>query len=252
MSYSILANSASPALILYILDVSGSMKEPLGRERRIDVVTKALDHSLRVMIFRSTKGRIVSPRYRLGILAYSDDTWDLLDGFKPVNEVAKTGVPILNPRTSTETAKAFQLAERMLRAELPYHQGCPAPLVCHMTDGEYTGADPGPIAQRIMGLSVPDGNVLVENIFISDKLLGQPIPDPFHWPGITRGTPLGSSYAEKLRGMSSPLPESYRKTMAESNYRLDPNAVMLLPGTSPELVGMGFALATATPYAGGA
>jgi hypothetical protein len=40
--------------------------------------------------------------------------------------------------------------------------------------------------------------------------------------------------------MSSPLPESYRAALIGSGYPLDKEAVMLLPGTSPELVGLAF------------
>jgi hypothetical protein len=35
--------------------------------------------------------------------------------------------------------------------------------------------------------------------------------------------------------------------MLEMGYNIDPKAVMLLPGTSPELVAMGFQMSTATP-----
>ena len=35
-----------------------------------------------------------------------------------------------------------------------------------------------------MNMSVPDGNVLVENIFISDHLMNQPISEPRRWKGF--------------------------------------------------------------------
>ncbi|MCS7040304.1 MAG: hypothetical protein NZP34_11920, partial [Caldilineales bacterium] len=91
-----------------------------------------------------------------------------------------------------------------------------------------------------------DGNVLVENIFISDKILDEPIPDPFKWPGILPNTKLTNEYARKLRAISSPLPPSYRAMMAESGYQLSKDAVMLLPGMTPELVAMGFQMSGAT------
>ncbi len=96
-------------------------------------------------------------------------------------------------------------------------------------------------------MSVPDGNVLVENIFISDKVLPAPVEDPTTWPGISPETLLASDYANKLRAMSSPIPDSYRSMMMESSYRLAPGALMLLPGTSPELVAIGFQMSAATP-----
>jgi hypothetical protein len=148
---------------------------------------------------------------------------------------------------TTETAAAFAQAEKLLQAELPNLRTCPAPLVCHMTDGEYTGVDPESIAKRIMGMSVPDGNVLVENIFISDKILPQPIGDPSKWPGILPDTKLNNDYARKLRAVSSPVPASYKAMMLENGYQLADGALMLLPGMSPELVAMGFQMSAATP-----
>ena len=107
--------------------------------------------------------------------------------------------------------------------------------------------DPESIAKRIMGMSVPDGNVLVENIFISDKILPQPIGDPSKWPGILPDTKLNNDYARKLRAVSSPVPASYKAMMLENGYQLADGALMLLPGMSPELVAMGFQMSAATP-----
>lgn len=247
MPYEIMATSRTAALAIYLLDVSASMAQPLGNKRRIDVVMEALTSALRTMVFRSTKGGRISPRYRIAMIAYSDHVYDLLDGVKTVEQVAHLGVPDLSPMRTTETAKAFGQAEKLLQAELPNLRGAPAPIVCHMTDGEYTGADPEPIVRRIMQMSVPDGNVLVENIFISDAVLPQPIRDPFQWPGLLPNTKLNSDYARKLQAMSSPIPESYRAMMLENNYHIAPGALMMLPGMSPELVAMGFQMSAATP-----
>jgi hypothetical protein len=223
------------------------MTQPLGGRRRIDVVMDALTVAIRQMVFRSTKGGRLSPRYNIAMLAYSDHVYDLLDGVKTVEEVAHLGVPDLSPMRTTDTAKAFLQAEKILQGELFNMIGGPAPLVCHMTDGEYTGDDPEPIVQRIMNLSVPDGNVLVENIFISERILPETITDPTKWPGILPDSQLSNDYAKKLRAMSSPIPESYRGMMLENNYHLAPGALMLLPGVSPELVAMGFQMSAATP-----
>ncbi len=247
MAYSVLATSTTPALIIYVLDVSASMAQPLGAKRRIDVVVDALTAALRQMVFRSTKGGRLSPRYRVAMLAYSDHVYDILDGVKTIDEVARLGVPDLGPLRTTDTARGFAHAERLLEAELPALSAGPAPLVCHMTDGEFTGEDPEPIARRIMDMSVPDGNVLVENIFITDRILSDEISDPTKWPGIQAGTELTNDYALKLRSISSPLPESYRAMMQEYNYHLAKGALMLLPGISPELVAMGFQMSAATP-----
>ena len=155
MPYELMATAKTPALIIYLLDVSASMGQSLNGARRIDVVMEALTVVLRQMVFRSTKGGRLSPRYRIAMIAYSDHVYDLLDGIKTVDQVAHMGIPDLSPMRTTETATAFAQAEKCLQVELPNLRACPAPLVCHMTDGEYTGTDPEPIVKRIMEMSVP-------------------------------------------------------------------------------------------------
>lgn len=246
MKYEIEATSATPALIIYLLDVSLSMNQPMGEKRRIEVVTEALKAALTSMVFRATKGMRISPRYRVAMLAYSTHVYDLLDGIKTITEMAKLGVPDLRPMKTTATAKAFEEAEKILKAELPKLQHCPAPVVCHLTDGENTGADPAQIVRRIMQMSVPDGNVLVENIFISDELLPKPIKDPLNWPGITAKTKFKNAYARKLQALSSPLPASYRQMMLEMGYTMSSDALMMLPGTDPQLIQLGFQMSAAT------
>ncbi|MDO7905717.1 vWA domain-containing protein [Paenibacillus sp. JX-17] len=248
MNYTIQASQRTPALIIYLIDISASMNMLMENTRRMDVVYEALSLAIRQMVYRSTKGSRLTPRYRIAILAYSDDVFDLLNGIKGIDEIAAVGsLPDLTPMRFSDSAKAFLQAERILEAELPHMQDCPAPLVCHMTDGVSTGDDPEPIAKRIMNMSVPDGNVLVENIFISDHLLGSPIPEPRRWKGITPDTVLLDEHAEKLRRMSSPLPDTYREMLVESDYQLASNALMMLPGTCAELVSIGFQMSAATP-----
>jgi len=175
MSYNKLATSQTPELIIYFIDVSASMQKLIGEKRRIDVVMDALTSVFEQMIFRSTKGMKLSPMYRVALYAYSDKVYDVFDGIKDIGQIAEKGIPELSVLNVTDTAKAFKQAIKLLEKELPNLQECPAPLVCHLTDGEYIGEDPEPLVKQIMEMKVPDGNVLVENIFISDEFLQEPI-----------------------------------------------------------------------------
>jgi len=246
--YTVPATSKTPALIIYLLAVSGSMGEDLGGKTKIEAVSDALHQVAVRMVQRSTKGTTVAPRYRIAMYAYSSQVTDLLGGIKTVAELAQMGVPRLQPMDATDTAAAFREAERLLKAELGNLQDSPAPLVCHMTDGEYnSGGDPEPIARQIMQMAVNDGNVLIENIFVTDKALGTPISDPKAWDGVTGETTLASPYAETLLRMSSPIPPTYRSVMAEMGYALSPGAHMFFPGNQPEIVELGFSMSGATP-----
>jgi len=246
MPYEVLATSMTPALIIYLIDVSASMNRDLGGKRRIDVVSEAIKVAFQQMIFRSTKGGRISPRYRMAMFAYSDKVFDVLDGIRGIDEVALKGVPKITTMRTTDTEKAFRQALRILKEELPKLLDHPAPVVCHLTDGEFTGEDPSPIVEQIQNLEVPDGKILVENIFISDEILDTPIDDPRQWKGIHSDTKMTGGYAKNLRDMSSIIPESYRELMLEMGFRIASGATMMIPGTSPELVELGFQMSAAT------
>ena len=249
MSYDIFATSRTPALVIYLLDVSGSMANKMSGKSRIEVVMDALSATLQQMVFRCTKGSHISPRYRIAMYAYSKAVYDILGGILPINEVANIGVPVLRTMETTATDLGFLEVEKLLQQELPKLHDCPAPLVCHMTDGFYTGADPEPIVRRIVSMGNNDGNILVENIFISEKLMKEKISDPSNWQGVTSDTHMNNDYAFKLRSMSSTLPDSYRAMMIENGYNIAPRAFMMLPGMSLELVQMGFVMSMSTPVA---
>ncbi len=242
------ATQSNPALIIYLLDVSGSMTMQLRNQTRLDLVTESLYAALKQMVFRSTKGSRISPRYRISIMTYSDQVEDVTKGIQPIDVWMSSGnLPVLKTYRFTDAAKAFAEAERLLQAELPAMQDSPAPLVCHMTDGAYTGDDPLPIARRIMELSVKDGPVLIENIFISDDVLEDEVTNPKRWPGVLDDTVFRDEYGAKLREMSSIIPDSYRQMMREAHYHLDEGAYMMFPGANPELVSLGFQMSAATP-----
>lgn len=245
--YTVLATSQTPALLIFLLDVSYSMGTPLGERSRIDVVVEALRIAIDTMLFRSTKGqKTVSPRYRVAVLAYSEDVQDLLGGVKTIDQVAWIPTPSLSPQTTTRTAKAFLAAEQILAKELPGLQACPAPLVCHITDGEFNGPDPEPVVKRIMAMSTLDGNALCLHCLISPDFQAE-IGDVKKWGGILPESPLRNPYANQLRRLSSLMPRSYHDTLRKDGYNLHDRAVMLLPGTSPDMVALAFQMATATP-----
>lgn len=247
MAYEKQATVDTPALIIYLIDCSASMSEPMEGDRtRLQVVWEALDTILRQMLMRCTRGMSIFSRYRIAMLAYSDHVYDILDGVRSIEQLAAAGMPALTTLRTTRTAKAFTQAEKLLRSEWKNLRGGPAPLVCHLTDGEYTGDDPEPIVNRIKAMTLPDGNALVENIFMSDEVLPEPIEDTRRWPGVFSSSRLAGDYARKLRNMSSELPESYRQNLTIAGYRLEPGALMMLPGNNPELLALGYQMSAAT------
>ncbi len=250
MSHEVPATSQTPALIIYLLDVSASMNQDFEGSSRITVVNQALEAVLKRMARLSLKGAQIAARYHLAMIAYSDRPMDILGAVRPINEVIALGRPVLQTYDATDTCAAFEVAKKILEAELPRRRGLykhPAPMVCHLTDGEYNGSDPAPIAREIAEMQTDDGNVLVENIFIGPNLLAAPIADPHQWPGITDPSQLRSPYARTLFGMSSALPESYASVIERAGFQMRAGARMLIPGGNRELIELAFVMSGATP-----
>ncbi len=247
MPYEVRATSKTPALLVYLLDCSSSMGDPFDGARRIDHVNEAIEKVLIRMVQRSTKGEIISPRYRLAMIAYSDRPQDILGGIETITNVAQRGKPRLSPMALTDTASAFLYARDLLRQELPKLDGYPAPMVIHLTDGQFNGADPEPIAKEIMQMSNSDGNVLIENVFIGPDLTHSPITKAETWVGISSVDELKDSYAKMLFNMSSPLPPTYSEVIQEEGYALKPGARMLIPGANKDLIELAFTMSGATP-----
>lgn len=247
MNYTKLATAKTPASIIFLLDASASMGERIGGQRKIDFVFDALRATLRRFVALSTKGEIVSPRYRVALIPYSDEAEILLDGFRNIKQLIKTGIPKLGIKKSTDTAAAFILAEELLKSEIDRIGNFPAPVVCHLTDGRYTGADPTKVVERIKNLFVDDGKTLVQNIFISGDVLVEPIADPKNWNGVLSEDQLKDDYAKMLFRQSSVLPDSFRQTLQNEGFNIFQGARMMLPGNSSKLVSLGFTMAGSTP-----
>lgn len=249
MPYEAAATSSTPALIIYLLDKSYSMSEETNGQRKIDLVARTLMQVAREMVLRSMKGQVPAPRYRLAIFAYNDEVQDVLGGPKAITDVIEIGIPVLKPSGMTDTAKAFAAAEQLLIAERANLRGCPAPLVCHLTDGQYNGDDPLPVVERIRQLTFPDGPVLVENVFFDAQALRKPVDDPYSWPGVTSAEDLNGDTARHLFDMSSPIPGSYLDLFSDKGYTLRPDAKLMFPGETPEMIEAAFTMSGMTPTA---
>lgn len=243
------ANTSTPALIIILLDASMSMElNSIGGQTRHAVAVNGLNRMITRMVTRAARGTAIAPRYRLAMLSYGNYVKDLLGGIKTITQVAQTGLPAdWGYHESTDTAEGFAEVRRILEAEIPRLGRCPTPLVVHFTDGEYNeGCDPTPTAQAIAAMETPGGNVLIENIFLNEDPFFDRF-DPETWPGVTSLNQLTSPFARNLYGISSVLPDMYRATLQDWGYHLHEQARMLIPGSRPELVELGFCMAAATP-----
>ena len=244
--YDLPATALTPALIVYLIDASESMKQACGTSTKIELVNRALRDVLKDMVRRSFRDGVPQKRYQIAIYAYSSRVIDVTGGVRDLASVLELGIPEIGAGGETDTSAAFAAAEALLQRQLPQYQRGPAPLVCHLTDGKFTTADPTPIIRRIQTLTVPDGNVLVENIFVADNMLRHPVVDFGPWKGVKRVRDLADDYAQFYFDRSSPLPESYRNNINNYGYNLEAGTGMFFPGTQSDLVRLAFVASAAT------
>lgn len=240
------ATSLNPALIIYLIDASYSMNDPCNGTTKIDIVNNALKEAIKDMIRRSMRDGIVQRRYKVAILAYSTMVVDVLDGICDLPELVKRGHPVIRAGGETDTALGFAAVESLLKQHLSEFQNGPAPLVCHLTDALITANDPTPIVQRIQRMGVPDGTVLVENVYVADKMLRSAVRDWHDWGGVLKPSQLTNDYARLLFHLSSPLPATYLHNINNYGYNLQPGATLFFPGGHTDLVRLAFAASTAT------
>ena len=240
------ATTLTPALIVYLIDASDSMNEPCGETTRIQLVNQHLRASVKDMVRRSMRDGVVQRRYRLAVLAYSTSVVDVLGGVRDLPELLRTGMPELSAGGVTDTAAGFSAVEALLSAHLAELGQSPAPLVCHLTDANFTTSDPTGVMRRIQNMSIDDGAVLLENIYMADGMLRRPVQDWRQWPGVLRESELSNEYARFLFSLSSPLPETYRVSINNYGYQLQPGAALFFPGIHTDLVRLAFVISSAT------
>jgi uncharacterized protein YegL len=255
--YKNLANSDHPATLVYLVDISGSMKAQMpDGKKRIDVTKDAIQTAYAKMIERSLRQGKIHPRYRIGMIAYSTDLYDVygdLGSIVTIDRLKDEGVPSISPQQTTDMAKAFRYANKLIKEDIQtwpqkWLDECPPPMVINLTDCEFgeETQDPVQFAQELQKISVPDGNVLVENIFITDQITlhSENILD---WKGYKFTESTGDPYGDKLLAMSSPIPASYAQIMSEqAGLKIREGTAMMFPGISREFIKTGFAMSIVT------
>jgi hypothetical protein len=243
-SYSAEISRQNPGCLLFLVDQSGSMDEPIAGgkgEKKKQAVADAINRLLYNTVLRCAKEDGVRPYYDVGVWSYGGN-----------EEVKPTfGVDLLSIKEIADKPKRTEMRKRRLpdgagsvyeeEFQLPVwfepiacgttpmhpafsavlgtvqtwlnqHRTSFPPIVFNLTDGAYTGKNPAPVAQELMRLSSADGHVLVFNCHISQK------------PGLTVAFPddgqaVGfEGLARELYDISSLLPEPMQQQVLARGY----------------------------------
>lgn len=228
MSYEKKVSRVQPALIVIILDDSGSMEDPLPGttdakylwvERLTGVIFKEL-------LARSTelKGDTaqIKSRYFVYVITYGSnpEVWGAgeMDIKAAVEKYANDGnsLALGGKLGGTDAAAAFQKAYEYLKEAVTdqrFRKSFP-PMVFHLTDG-MSATDASPIAEQIKQLSTEDGNVLVVNAYIGTQTsLSYKGTEDF--PGYVDLSDVGSDEDNvRLFNMSSEVPMCVRQNLID-------------------------------------
>jgi uncharacterized caspase-like protein len=251
------ANSDHPATLIYLVDISGSMNATMqDGKTRIEIAKNAIQVAYAQMIQRSMRQGKIHPRYRVGMIAYSDEIYDVygeLGSIISIEKIKDEGIPAIAPQKSTDMARALKYAAKLIKDDIQkwpqkWLDDCPPPMVINITDCEYDerGAqDPLEFAKALQKIAVPDGNILVENIFITDQIS---IPvSAQEWQGYQFRDSTGDPYGDKLLAMSSLIPSSYAQILREqAGSKIKEGTSMMFPGITREFIKFGFVMSIVT------
>jgi uncharacterized protein YegL len=234
MPYSVPISRANPTAIVFLLDQSGSMREPFAGQpdkTKADGVADALNRLLQNLVLKCARADGVRDFFRVALIGYGGRVTSLFDrgllgsDLVPVSRLANNPLRIemrtrkvkdgagglteeefrfpvwfeARPGGKTPMCAALRKAKECLEGFVAsYPHGYP-PIVMNLTDGRPNDGDPRQPARELCDLATSDGNVLLFNAHLSDKQ-----SRPVEFPAEEGGLP--DDYARLLFRMSSELP----------------------------------------------
>lgn len=249
MSYSQRVDRATPTCIIFLVDQSASMYEPMAGTTtpKSVVVAEQLNSTIMELIQRCSKSHTEPPRpyFAVSAIGYRTDR----SGAAIVESLVKV------PNSSGDLAWTTDLAQHPLRVEdrtretsdgslqyrMPiwveplndggtpmcaaldragriahswvqtYPQSFP-PIVINLTDGESTDGPPSVWADRLTALATNDGNLLLFNIMLASGANVNPVMFP------NNRQQFRDHSGPELFDMSSELPEVMRSAAVRQGY----------------------------------
>ena len=250
--YSARITRKTPSAFVFLLDLSGSMEEKVGfngeTTAKASAVATLVNNTLSELINHCRREEGYRDYLDIAVIGYGGDSVRSLlpEGhshpvFRKPDELAYAPVDTVRTfreRTlpdgnkvlstaehkawvvpcalgKTPMAGAFEQAYKLLADWTHRHAGerCFPPVVINITDGEATDAEEREllaIAEKLRGLRTEDGHVLLMNIYIGPESGRRTVLFP-----ASEGELPDTPYARLLFGMSSRMPEIYRRRIAE-------------------------------------
>ncbi len=252
MPYSAEISRSNPTCFIILLDQSGSMADGFGGAeglRKSDFVADVVNKTLHDLVIRCTKAEEIRNYYYISIIGYGGAVQSAFSGalagktLVPIGEVAdnparldtrakkvpdgagglveqQVRFPIwidAGASGGTPMCAALSQAKVVLQQWLSEHKNGFQPTILHLTDGESTDGDPTPLGKELLSLGTSDGSGLLFNCHVSSQRAAK-----VEYPSGDSGLP--DDFAKTLFGISSTLPESFRKSAEQTGLKLSEGA----------------------------
>jgi len=273
MSYSARITTFSRQAIVFLIDQSGSMSEPIswrdGHSTKAAAVADVLNSSVGEIVARCNNYGEYKPYFDIAVLGYSGagvrslisvekafvSPADLAFSWIRKDEVSTIRVLPNGKKISTCSNKkiwvepkadgctpmvgSFRRAYEILSGWISSEQSqnCFPPMVINITDGQATDGDHDKLIEASMllrSLSTLDGNVVVMNVHISNLN-----PQSIIFPSASACPDTGENYTQTLFDMSSEMPQFFEREIAEiSNAENPPYKAFAFNASIADLVRM--------------
>jgi len=264
MPYSAPISRSNPACILFLIDQSKSMEEPIfaGQgQTKAGMVADAINRLLQNVVLRSAKADGVRDYFRVGVIGYGNGIKAGLGGTVPFNvliPVSQVGDHPLRVETRTklvpdgvggvieqkvkfpvwfdaeatgqtpmcEAMAAAGLAVKGFAEEFP---NAYPPIVLNLTDGMPSDGDPRENARLIRAVETSDGFALLFNLLISKKPVA-----PDYFPASEQK--FTDTCSRLLFRMSSELPLKLWEAARAEGHDVKPQARGVVINADPTAV----------------
>jgi len=252
MPYSAEISRNNPACFLFLIDRSGSMKDPIsgaGARRKADVVADAINRLFQTLVLRCAKAEGVRDYFQVGVIAYGKEVGPALGGVLAgrttvsISEIANNPLRLeermkkvddgvggivdqkilfpvwFEPMAAGKTpmCQTLSLASQVLTEMVNRYPWSFPPMVINISDGVSTDGDPEPSAEALRSIGTGDGDALLFNLHISSTPA-----NPVWLPDSEVGLP--DDHARRLFRMSSPLPTFAIESARRDGATVGPNA----------------------------
>ena len=224
MAYERRIDRANPGCILFLVDQSGSMQEPVHGTAipKMSAIADQINDLLTEFVLACSAGdEGVRHYFDIGLIGYGQQVGGAFGGAlagrsivsiveMANNPLATTPDPIwLRPVAAggTPMCGAIDVAGRLMADWANQHPESFPPLVINISDGAATDGDPTALAGQLRGLKTLDGDLLFFNVNISARPGA-----PLLFPADSRELPANDEYAMTLFEISSRLtPDQLRE-----------------------------------------